>query len=117
VLLWTPPHFWALALLLSRHYAAAGVPMMPVVRGPQATARLVFWYSVVLLLVTVIPGAIGTFGLVYLGGAAILGGVLCGLAWRLWRDSSPGNAGVLFHFSLLYLALLFVAVAIDAAVR
>jgi heme o synthase len=117
VLLWTPPHFWALALLLSRHYAAAGVPMMPVVRGPRATARLVFWYAVVLLLVTLVPGAIGTFGLVYLGGAAILGGVLCWLAWRLWRDSSPGNAGVLFHFSLLYLALLFVAVAIDAAVR
>jgi len=77
----------------------------------------VFWYSIVLLAVTLVPGAIGTFGLVYLGGAAILGGVLCVLAWRLWRDSSPGNAGLLFHFSLLYLALLFVAVAIDAAVR
>jgi heme o synthase len=117
VLLWTPPHFWALALLLSRHYAAAGVPMMPVVRGPQATARLVLWYSILLLAVTLVPGVIGTFGFVYLGAAAILGGVLCGLAWRLWRDSSPGKAGVLFHFSLLYLALLFVAVAIDAAVR
>jgi protoheme IX farnesyltransferase len=117
VLLWTPPHFWALALLLSRHYAAAGVPMMPVVRGPQATARLVFAYSILLLAVTLVPGIIGTFGLIYLGGAAILGGVLCGLAWRLCRDSSPGRAGVLFHFSLLYLALLFVAVAIDAAVH
>ena len=63
------------------------------------------------------PGAIGTFGLVYLVGAAILGVVLCGLAWRLRRNSSGGNAGLLFHFSLLYLALLFVAVAIDAAVR
>jgi protoheme IX farnesyltransferase len=117
VLLWTPPHFWALALLLVRHYAAADVPMMPVVRGPQATARLVFWYSIVLLAVTLVPAAIGTFGVVYLAGAAILGGVLCGLAWRLWRDSSPANAGLLFHYSLLYLALLFVAVAIDAAVR
>ncbi len=117
VLLWTPPHFWALALLLSRHYAAAGVPMMPVVRGPQATARGVFWYSILLLAVTLVPGVIGTFGLIYLGAAAILGGVLIALAWRLKRDSSPANAGVLFHFSLLYLALLFVAVAIDAAVR
>jgi heme o synthase len=90
---------------------------MPVVRGPQATARLVFWYSIVLLAVTLVPAAIGTFGVVYLAGAAILGGVLCGLAWRLWRDSSPANAGLLFHYSLLYLALLFVAVAIDAAVR
>ena len=117
VLLWTPPHFWALALLLSRHYAAAGVPMMPVVRGPQATARLVFWYSVVLLVITLVPGTIGTFGAVYVIGAAILGGVLCVLAWRLWRDGSPARAAVLFHYSLLYLALLFVAVALDAAVR
>jgi heme o synthase len=117
VLLWTPPHFWALALLLVRHYAAADVPMMPVVRGPHATARLVLGYSIVLVAVTLLPGAIGTFGLFYLVGAAVLGGVLLALAWRLWRDSSPANAGVLFHFSLLYLALLFVAVAIDAAVR
>ena len=117
VLLWTPPHFWALALLLVRHYAAAEVPMMPVVRGPQATARLVLWYSIFLLAVTLVPGATGTFGLVYVIGAAILGGVLCVLAWRLRRDSSPARAAVLFHFSLLYLALLFVAVAIDAAVR
>jgi protoheme IX farnesyltransferase len=117
VLLWTPPHFWALALLLSRHYAAAGVPMMPVVRGPQATARLVSWYSIVLLAVTLVPGAIGIFGLVYVVAATILGGVLCVLAWRLERDRTPANAGLLFHYSLLYLALLFVAVAIDAAVR
>lgn len=117
VLLWTPPHFWALALLLVRHYAAAEVPMMPVVRGPRATARLVLTYSIVLLAVTLVPGVIGTFGLVYLVGAAVLGGVLCLLAWRLWNDSSPARAGVLFHFSLLYLALLFVVVAIDAAVR
>jgi len=117
VLLWTPPHFWALALLLVRHYAAADVPMMPVVRGPAATAQLVFWYSILLLAVTLLPGVIGTFGLGYLIGAAILGGVLCALAWRLKRDSSPANAGLLFHYSLLYLALLFVAVAIDAAVR
>ncbi len=117
VLLWTPPHFWALALLLVRHYAAADVPMMPVVRGPRATARQVFWYSIVLLAVTLVPGAIGTFGLVYVAGAATLGGVLCVLAWRLWRDTSRARAALLFHFSLIYLALLFVAVAIDAAVR
>jgi len=117
VLLWTPPHFWALALLLSRQYAAAGVPMMPVVRGAEATARLVFGYSILLVAVTAVPGAVGTFGPIYLGAAAILGGALCGLAWRLWRESSPGHASVLFHFSLLYLALLFLAVAIDAVVR
>jgi protoheme IX farnesyltransferase len=117
VLLWTPPHFWALALLLVRHYAAADVPMMPVVRGPEATARQVLGYSIVLVAVTLLPSAIGTFGLFYLGAAVVLGVVLLVLAWRLWRESSPARAGVLFHFSLLYLALLFVAVAIDAAVR
>jgi protoheme IX farnesyltransferase len=90
---------------------------MPVVRGPDATARLVLGYSIVLVAATLVPGLIGTFGLVYLVGAAALGGVLLVLAWRLWRESSPAKAGVLFHFSLLYLALLFVAVAIDAAVR
>jgi protoheme IX farnesyltransferase len=103
--------------LLARHYAAADVPMMPVVRGPAATARLMLAYSVLLVAVTLVPGIIGTFGVVYLAGAAGLGGALCVLAWRLWRHNTPANAGVLFHFSLLYLALLFVAVAIDAAVR
>lgn len=117
VLLWTPPHFWALAVLLSRHYAAAGVPMMPVVRGNEATARQVLVYAVVLLAVTLVPGLIGTFGVVYLAAATILGGILCVLAWRLSRDSTPAKAGVLFHYSLLYLALLFAAVSIDAAVR
>ncbi|MBV9605673.1 MAG: protoheme IX farnesyltransferase [Solirubrobacterales bacterium] len=117
VLLWTPPHFWALALLLVRHYAAADVPMMPVVRGPAATARLVLSYSVVLVAATLLPGGVGTFGVFYTGASALLGGGLIVLAWRLWRQSSPARAAVLFHFSLLYLALLFVAVAIDAAVR
>jgi protoheme IX farnesyltransferase len=91
--------------------------MMPVVRGPQATARLVLAYSILLLAATLLPGVIGTFGSFYLSSAAVLGGLLCLLAWRLWRESSPARAGLLFHFSLLYLALLFVAVAIDAAVR
>jgi heme o synthase len=117
VLLWTPPHFWALALLLARHYEAAGVPMLPVVRGAGATTRQVLAYSVALSAVTVVPGLTGTFGLVYLAGAVALDAILCGLAWQLWRAPGPRRAGVLFHFSLLYLALLFVAVAIDAAVR
>jgi heme o synthase len=117
VLLWTPPHFWALALLLARHYAAAGVPMLPVVRGSDATARQVLVYTVLLVAVTLLPGLIGVFGPVYLVGAAVLGGVLGVLAWRLWRESTPAHAGVLFHYSLLYLALLFAVVAIDATIR
>ncbi len=117
VLLWTPPHFWALALLLERQYAAARIPMMPVVRGARATAFQVLVYSLLLVAVTVLPGVIGTFGVIYLGAALALGGAFVVLAWRLWRDATSARSGVLFHFSLLYLALLFVAVAVDAALR
>jgi protoheme IX farnesyltransferase len=114
VLLWTPPHFWALALLLAPQYRAARVPMLPVVRGPRVTARQILLYTFTLVAVTLLPGVIGTFGPVYLGAAVLLDGVFCGLAWRLWRDSTSARAGVLFHYSLLYLALLFLAVALDS---
>jgi protoheme IX farnesyltransferase len=117
VLLWTPPHFWALALLLAPHYTAAGVPMMPVVRGVSATTRQVLLYTCVLVAATLLPGLIGTFGTVYLAAAVLLDGVLGVLAWRLWREKTPARASVLFHYSLLYLALLFIAVAADAAIH
>jgi heme o synthase len=117
VLLWTPPHFWALALLLSRHYEAADVPMMPVVRGAPATALRVLLYTVALVAFSCVPAVLGTFGVGYLVAAVILGGAFCALAWRLWREQTPARAAVLFHYSLLYLSLLFLAVAIDAVVR
>jgi protoheme IX farnesyltransferase len=117
VLLWTPPHFWALALLLSRHYEAARVPMMPVVRGASATSVQVLFYTVALVAMSLVPAALGTFGGGYLVSAVILGGVFCALAWRLWRAPTPARAAVLFHYSLLYLSLLFLAVAVDAVVR
>jgi protoheme IX farnesyltransferase len=115
VLLWTPPHFWALALLLAPQYRAARVPMLPVVRGARVTACWILLYTFALVAVTLLPGLIGTFGPIYLGAAGVLGGVFCALAWRLWRESTSARAGVLFHYSLLYLALLFVAVALDAS--
>jgi protoheme IX farnesyltransferase len=117
VLLWTPPHFWALALLLAPHYEAAQIPMLPVVRGPTATTRQVLAYTFVLTVATLAPAVVGTFGPVYLVCAGLLDGVFCMLAWRLWRQSTPARAAMLFHYSLLYLALLFVAVAVDAAIR
>ncbi len=117
VLLWTPPHFWALALLLAPGYAAAGVPMLPVVRGARVTADQVLAYSLVLVVATLVPAVVGTFGLAYLVVAVALDSVLLWLAWRLRRDPVKARAGVLFHYSLLYLALLFAAVAIDAVVR
>ena len=117
VLLWTPPHFWALALLLAPHYEAAKVPMLPVVRGARVTTRRVLAYTLALTVGTLVPGVTGTFGPVYLISAGLLGAVFCGLAWRLWRHGTAARAAVLFHYSLLYLALLFVAVAADAALR
>jgi protoheme IX farnesyltransferase len=117
VLLWTPPHFWALALLLAPHYKAASVPMLPVVRGVSATTRQVLLYTLALVAATLVPGFTGTFGAAYLAAAVLLDAVLYVLAWRVWREATPARAGVLFHYSLLYLALLFVAVAADAAIR
>jgi protoheme IX farnesyltransferase len=116
VFIWTPPHFWALALLLERHYQAACVPMLPVVSGTSATARAVLAYSLLLLATALTPGVLGTFGTLYLIAASVLGAVFVALAWRLWRSATPARASALFHYSLLYLALLFAAVALDAAV-
>ena len=113
VFFWTPPHFWALALLIKRDYAAARIPMLPVVRGDGETARQIVWYSLVLFAVTLLPFAWHTAGLFYLAAAVLLGAVFLQLAWRLRRDTTPLRARALFHFSLLYLALLFVALAVD----
>ena len=116
VFFWTPPHFWALALLIKQDYAAARVPMLPVVKGDRETARQIVVYSLVLLAVTVVPFSLGSFGLLYVAAALVLGGIFLWLAWRLLRDTSRARAGRLFHYSLLYLALLFVAVAVDAVI-
>jgi protoheme IX farnesyltransferase len=113
VFFWTPPHFWALALLIRRDYEAARIPMLPVVRGVRETTRQIVWYTLVLLAVTVVPFVWGPLGLVYLVAALALGAVFLWLALGLRRSASPRRAAALFHYSLLYLALLFVAMAID----
>ncbi len=116
VFVWTPPHFWALALLIKRDYAAAGIPMLPVVRGERETVRQIVLYSVALLGVTLVPFFAGTFGATYLAAAAVLGSGFLLLAWRLARQTTPARAALLFHSSLAYLALLFVAAAVDPLV-
>ena len=116
VFVWTPPHFWALAILIKDNYKAAGVPMLPVVKGDRETARQILLYSLGLVAVTLLPWAWGTVGLLYLASALGLGAVFVWLAERLRRDTSPRRALVLFHYSLLYLALLFVAMALDLVV-
>jgi len=113
VFFWTPPHFWALALVIKRDYAAARVPMLPVVRGDDETARQIVWYSLVLVAVTLLPFAWHTAGVAYLVAAVLLGAIFLRFAWRLRRETTTKRAGALFHYSLLYLALLFVALAVD----
>jgi heme o synthase len=116
VFMWTPPHFWALALMIKEHYARAGVPMLPVERGDRETARQIVWYTVVLVIVTLVPAALGIFGVTYAIAAAVLGAVFAWYALELRRTLERRSAAKLFHFSLLYLALLFIAMALDAVI-
>jgi heme o synthase len=116
VFVWTPPHFWALALMIKEHYARAGVPMLPVTRGERATARQIVRYTVVLVAVTLAPVAFGTFGALYGVAAAVLGAAFLWLALELRRTLERVAAVRLFHYSLLYLALLFIAMAVDTVV-
>ena len=116
VFVWTPPHFWALALLIKDNYANARVPMLPVVRGDRETARQIVVYSIGLVAVTLVPWLVGSAGLLYLASALGLGAVFLWLAERLRREIAPRRAALLFHYSLLYLALLFVALALDGVI-
>ena len=111
VFLWTPPHFWALALVIKDAYANAGVPMLPVVRGERETTRQILLYAIVLVAFTLAVGF--WLGPVYTVAAAVLGGAFLVLAWQLRRDTTRRRAAILFHYSLVYLALLFVAAAAD----
>jgi protoheme IX farnesyltransferase len=115
VFFWTPPHFWALALLIKENYAAARIPMLPVVRGERETTRQIVLYSLVLVAVTIVPFATGTFGWGYLAAALGLGIAFIALATGLRRRSTRARAALLFHYSLLYLAVLFVAMAADVS--
>jgi protoheme IX farnesyltransferase len=116
VFVWTPPHFWALAMRYSGDYAAAGIPMMPVVRGPEETRKQILLYSFVLFGTSLLLVPFGDMGAVYGVAAAVLGGWFVWRALRLWRGTSPAESMRLFRFSIVYLALLFGAVALDALV-
>ena len=116
VFVWTPPHFWALALLIKDNYAAAKVPMLPVVRGDRETARQILWYTAALVAVTLVPVALGSLGTLYAAAALALGALFAWLALQLRHDLSKRRASRLFHYSLLYLALLFVFMALDLVV-
>jgi heme o synthase len=111
---WTPPHFWALALLKSRDYGRAGVPMAPLVWGERETKRQMVWYTLILLPLTVLPVALGIFGMTYFVSALVLGALFLWNVVRVVRARDHGKvAWAAYRFSLLYLALLFAAMAVD----
>ena len=114
VFFWTPPHFWALSLLMKDEYARVGIPMLPVVRGEAETRRQILLYSVLLYAVTQLPFSAGAFGVVYLVSSLLLNGVFIWRAVALYRSPDRKAALRLYLFSLLYLALLFAAMVLDA---
>ena len=116
VTVWTPPHFWALALNYSSDYQRAGVPMLPAVAGGEETKRQIWLYSLALVAVSLLLPLSGVTGLIYVSAALVLGGVFLFYAFRLWRGKSAGAASALFRYSIVYLALLFGAMAVDGLV-
>jgi protoheme IX farnesyltransferase len=114
VFYWTPPHFWALSLLMKDEYAAVGVPMMPVVRGEHETRRHIVLYTLLLYAVSQLPFCAGGFGGIYLVSSMVLGLAFLGGAIHLYRHPSRRAALHLYLFSMLYLALLFAAMVADA---
>ena len=115
---WTPPHFWALALLKQRDYGKAGVPMAPLVWGERETMRQMLWYSLILVAITILPVTFGAFGIVYLLSALVLGALMIvGVIRMMAAQDWTGRAWWLYKYSLLYLALLFVAMAVDRKIN
>ena len=113
IFLWTPPHFWALALYRTEDYRRAGLPMLPVTHGPEFTRLQVLLYTLVLFAGTLLPFIIGMSGLLYLASAAVLGGIFIVYAWQLWRNYSDVLARKTFRFSIWHLSLLFAALLLD----
>jgi protoheme IX farnesyltransferase len=114
VFYWTPPHFWALALLKQRDYGKAGIPMAPLVWGERETMRQMMWYNVILIALTLLPATFGAFGIIYLVSASVLGAILLAGVIRVSTSAEwTKPAWRVYKFSLLYLALLFLAMVID----
>jgi protoheme IX farnesyltransferase len=117
VFLWTPPHFWALSLRYQRDYRAAGVPMLPVVAGVDATTQSILMYSVVLVLTTLLLWPVAPTGPAYPVAAVLLGAVFVARAYNLRVRQSLRSAMSVFRYSIVYLALLFASVAVDTIIR
>jgi len=117
IFFWTPPHFWALSLFRAGEYARAGIPMLPVVAGPEETRRQIVIYSFVLLPVALAPWVLGYAGMVYGASAFVLGAVFLGLALRLKVSATEAAAKMLFGYSVLYLFLIFAVLLVDQQLK
>jgi protoheme IX farnesyltransferase len=113
IFIWTPPHFWALALYRNNDYAKSGLPMLPVTHGKQFTRLHILLYSFVLFAASMLPFIVLMSGLAYLAAAVVLSGMFILYSWRLYKEYSDELARKLFRFSILYLALLFAALLLD----
>ncbi len=116
IFIWTPPHFWALAINKKDEYAKAGIPMMPVVKGIEYTKIQIVLYSILLMVVSLLLFATGYFGYLYLIGAAILGGIFIQKSWKLKQSTGADNSMSLFLYSIVYLTLIFLLMILDRAV-
>ena len=113
IFLWTPPHFWALALYRAEDYRRAGLPMLPITHGPEFTRLQVFLYTIVLFAATLLPFVHGMSGWLYLAAALLLGAAFMAYGWKLWRNYSDALARRTFRFSIWHLSLLFAALLVD----
>ena len=115
IFFWTPPHFWALALLLKDDYARAGIPMLPVIVGVEQTKKSIFLYTLLVTALTMMFFTTGVLGWLYLGISSVLGIGFIYFAWRLWRQPGIGGAKPLYLYSIAYLALLFLGIMVASS--
>jgi heme o synthase len=113
IFIWTPPHFWALAIARKEDYQNAGIPMLPVTHGNAFTRQYILLYTILLVLITIMPYLSGMSGLIYLATALVLGGLFLHYAWRLLRDESIDLPMQVFRYSINYLMILFAALLLD----
>lgn len=117
IFMWTPPHFWALAIVRMKDYERAGVPMMPVVRGELETRRQIFIYTIELVIITLLLPILQLAGLFYLIASLLLGGILLYAAWAVWKEGGNKVAWRMYKWSSTYLVFIFLAIMIDAVVK
>lgn len=113
IFVWTPPHFWALAMYRRDDYAKSGLPMLPITHGAEFTQFHIWLYTIILFVTTLLPFAVGMSGLIYLGAAVVLGAIFLWYAWQIYRHYSDQIARQTFSYSIIYLSLLFIALLVD----